>query len=1071
MSNTRRALSTLIITLLAASSAWAVQPFMPRNPAISPDGSAVVFSFQGDLWRVPAEGGQAIRLTAHPGYDSNPVFSPDGNSIAFASVRYGDADVFLMTALGGAPARLTYASSGDYPQSFSQDGKAVYFVSRRPFEFPNDSQIYEVAITGGTPFRPFEFFADEISVMPDGSFALGIGRIKFGRRHYRGSYQREIYTFKSGGDPANISNFDGYDKNPLAGPDGKIYWISDADTSMTSNLWSMNADGSDKTQLTHFVNQDVRSASLAGDGSRFVLEVETDLYTLENASGAEPKKLEIDVAADLIENPVVIEDKTGSADELTVSSDGAEYAMVINGDIVFVSKELGGRATVPFSTPSREQEIAFRPDGAKELLFISDINGQPQLFKLTPKGDAETLREAKEFETTALTDGTTPAHYPVWSPDGEMILYTLGNGDLHVMKANGKDDKLLLPRWHMKWSPFDYTWSPDSRWVALSVEDADYNSDIFILPADGSSKPVNISQHPKEDFGPVWSDDGSLLAWTSNRHNRQYDVYAVYLRREDDEKSREDWEIWQKTRDKVKDADKDKKKDKEPVKVVIDFDDIHNRVRSMTSLPGEEFAIAIHPKGDKIYFKTTIDGDADLYSVDRFGEDLSNITSGGTDPQAIQLVDGYFYYLKSGRPASVGMDGGSPEGTDFSARLTVDRPARRLQTIREGWRVMRDHFYDPKMHGVDWDAVRNKYFLWAQKVADDKDFGDVVNLMLGELNASHMGYYQPWSVRSYDKDGWLGLSFDPSFAGPGLLVSGVLPHGPSDMVKNRIEVGDIVMKVDDIEVGPDKNIFVPLEKRSGMPTEVVVKRGRKNETLNIVPAGLRSIDDLLTEKWERDNREAVETASNGRVGYVYITGMSWPEVERFEMNLFAAANGKDALIIDVRGNGGGWTTDFMLNILTQPQHAITVGRNGEPGYPQAERQIFYRWGKPIAVLCDESSYSNAEIFSHAIKTIGRGPLVGNTTGGNVISTGGWTTMMPDAWIRLPERGWWIWGNKAHPEMNGVNEEHNGAVPDYLIVRTPADVLNKRDPQLDKAVELMEVAAKEQESLPKPTPKD
>ncbi|MFH0882069.1 MAG: S41 family peptidase [bacterium] len=1081
MTNTRRALSTLLISLFTVSSAWAVHPFMPRTPAISPDGSTVVFSFQGDLWKVPSTGGQAIRLTAHPAYDTAPVFSPDGKTLAFASSRYDDDDVFLMPANGGAPARLTYASTNDIPQAFSPDGKTLYFSSARPFKFPMDRQIYKVSVSGGTPFRAFDFFADEASVFQDGSFALGIGRVKFGRRHYRGTYQREIYHYVPGSDPVRITDHPGYDMNPLAGPGNPVYWITDADETMTCNLWSMKADGSEKTQLTNFTNEDVRSAKISQGGSTFILEVGSDLYLLDNAPGAQPKKLEIDVAADLIQNPIVIEDKTGGADELSTSSDGAEYALIINGDIVFVSKELGGRATVPFASPSREQEIAFRPGGAKELLFISDQNGQQQLFKLTPKGDAESLREAKDFTITEMTGRETPAHHPVWSPDGEKILYTIGNGDLHVMDADGKNDKLLLARWHQKWSSFDYTWSPDSRWVALSVEDPDYNSDIWILPADSSGKPVNISKHPKEDFGPVWSEDGSLLAWTSSRHNRQHDVYAVYLRREDDEKTRVEWENWQKTRDKAKnddeDKDKDKKKkkdkDKEEIpKVVIDFEDIHNRVRSLTSLPGNESVIAIHPKGDKFFFLTTIDGSTDLYSVDRFGEELTNVTSGDASPDAVQLVDGTFHFLKSGQPANVSMDGGSVESTDFSARLTVDRPARRLQAIQEGWRVMRDHFYDPDMHGVDWDSIKDKYFDWARNVADDSDFSDVVNLMLGELNASHMGYYQHWAGPRGDNDGWLGLRFDPAFAGPGLLVTGVLPYGPSDKVKSRILPGDIVLKIDGLDVGPDKNIFAALEKRSGMPTEVVLQRGKKTtERFEIVPAGLRDISNLSTDLWERDNRKVVETASDGHVGYVYITGMSWPEVERFEMNLFAAADGKDALIIDVRGNGGGWTTDFMLNILTQPQHAFTVGRGGEPGYPQAERQIFYRWEKPIAVLCDESSYSNAEIFSHAIKTIGRGPLVGNTTGGNVISTDGWFTLIPDAWIRLPQRGWYVWGDKANPDRNGMNEEGHGAVPDYLIVRTPADILNNRDPQLDKAVELMEAAAKEQERLPLPAPKE
>jgi len=1072
MTFSKRALWSALLLITLFTSAYAVQPFMPRYPALSPDGETIIFSFQGDLWSVPFEGGNASRLTAHSAYDGNPVFSADGSKIAFTSDRYGDFDVFLMPATGGAPVRLTYSAAGETPRAFSTDGSTLYYSANQPDSFPVSTRLYKIPSTGGTPFPAFAFYADEIAVGTDGTLVLGIGRVKFGRRHYRGSYQRDIYRFREGTDPVAISDHPGFETNPMIDKNGKVYWLCDNDESMTQNLWSMNLDGTDKTQLTHFVNEDVRSAGVSLDGSRFVLEVGTDLYTL--LAGSEtPVKLTADVAADLIENPVWIGDKASGADELSVSG-GDEFAMIVEGDIVLVNKELGGRATVIAAGPSRESGIAFRPGEPKEMLFVSDRNGQPQIFKANAEDKVETLRESKEIKLSEMTDASIVADFPVWSPDGEKFLYTQGNGDIHVMDAKGKKDQLLFARWRQQWHPVDYSWSPDSKWIAVSVEDADYNTDIFLFPADGSGTPVNITQHPKEDFGPVWSEDGSMLAWTSNRNSRQYDVYSVYLKRSDDERTKEEWEIWEKIRDKQKaddgeEEDDDKKKDKAP-KVVIDFEDIHFRARRMTSLPGDEFAIAIHPKGDKLYFTTTIDGDNDLYSVNRFGKELTNVTNGVTGPDAITLLDKTFYFLKSGGPAYVGMDGGSIETTSFNARMTIDYPARRVQVITEGWRMLRDYFYDPNFHGADWNAAKAKYIPWAKKVGHDRDFGDIVNLMLGEINGSHMGYYQPWSSRSLDDDGLLGVTFDPAYSDEGLRIASVFANGPSDKVDSQLMVGDVLLSVNGLRVGRSENVEIPLEQRAGMPTEVEFLRGKKSHTVEIIPGSWRPLSTLQAEEWERRNRAIVEETSGGKVGYVYIRGMGWAEVERFEMNLFAAANGKDALIIDVRDNGGGWTTDFLLTILTQPEHAITVGRDGTPGYPQAERQIFYRWNKPIAVICDESSYSNAEIFSHAIKTIGRGPVVGNTTGGNVISTGGWTTMMPDAWIRLPQRGWYVWGDQKHPERNGMNEEGNGTVPDYLIVRTPADLLHDRDPQLQKAIELMIPAAEEEATKPKPAPK-
>jgi tricorn protease len=1062
-------LTSLFAVLGISGTTNAEPPFMPRTPAISPDGATVVFSFQGDLWSVSSEGGRALRLTANPAYDGNPVFNSDGAWIAFSSDRYGDDDVFVMPAEGGAPTRLTFASTDDIPQTFSPDGSSIYFSSRRRTEFPADGEIWQVPVNGGTPLAAFDFFAEEADITRDGILVLGIGRYKYGRRHYRGSYQRDIYTYKDGADPIAVVQFPGFDIRPQTGSNGRIYWLGDNDESMTRNIWSAAMDGSNPVAVTTFADDDVRWFTLSEDGSTFIIEQGANLFVMPNESGAQPVKLSIEVAADLLEKPIEYIDRTSGAEELTVAASGDELAMIVDGDVIAVNRELGGRSPVLLDGPSREQMIAFRPGGGTELLAVTDRNGEPQIVKISASDDETLLRDAGEYEVQPLTPADTPARMPVWSPDGERFAYTLGNGDLHVMDADGGGDKTLLKRWRQNWHPMDYSWSPDGQWIALSVEDEDYNTDIWVLKSDGSGEPVNITQHPKNDVGPVWSDDGRSLAWSTDRHSRQFDVYRVYLTEADDQMTREEWELWEKTRDKPK-GDEEKDEEEEDVEVVIDFDEIYMRAERMTSLPGNEFAVAVHPKGDKLFFTTTIDGNNDLYSVTRFGEELTAITEGGTSPGAIQLVDGTFHFLKSGVPATVPIDGGSVETSSFETRLTLDRPGRRMQAFNEGWRILRDFFYDENMHGVDWKTIRAKYEPYAENVGNDDDFGDVMNLMLGELNASHMGFYQPWSARGTETDGYLGLRFDKSYTGEGLKVSSVLPGSPADMVTSKIEVGDILLSVNGRNVGADNNLYAALEKRADMPTEVVLKRGRKELRFDIVPVKSRPLGSLLSEQYEKQNRKKVAEATGGNVGYVYIRGMSWSEVERFEMNLYAAAHGKDALIIDVRENGGGWTTDFLLNILTQPQHAITVGRNGKPGYPQAERQIFYRWEKPIAVLCNEGSYSNAEIFSHAIKTIGRGPLIGNTTGGNVISTGGWYTQLPDAWIRLPQRGWYVWGDEQNPERNGLNQEGNGAVPDHIIVETPADKMHDRDPQLDKAIELMIQAAKDYAAQPKPIPK-
>jgi len=1096
--------------LLLGDAASAVEVFMPRYPAISPDGSVVVFGFQGDLWRVPAAGGQATRLTAHEAYDTQPLFSPDGKTIAFGSNRYGEFDIYTMPADGGPPGRITHASRRNLPGAFGPDGETLYFASARLFDYPVSPQIQFVPATGGTPRRLADFFGDEVATADGKTFVIAAGRVKPARVRYRGSYQREIYSYTVGRDPVRLTDNRGYDTNPMVAPDGRIYWIGDQDEHKTANIWTMNADGSDKRALTRFRGDGVRSAKLSADGRYIVLEQGTAIHLLATAQG-DPRQMTIQVAADMIENPIVIENKTGDADEIAVATGGDEIALAIEGEIVLINNDLGGRARLVVPGPYLEQHISFRPGSADTLLFVTDRQGEQTVCLLVSDDPEETiLRLARRHRIIALTDGKQPAYEPRWSPDGRRILYTRGYSDLHVMDADGGGDKTLFEHW----GAIGYSWSPDGEWVACSRLDGNFNRDIWILPGDGGEA-VNITRHPDYDRGPVWSADGRMLAWSTNRHDnspdsRHDDVYFVYLTREDDERTEEEWKIWEKTRDKKETGKKGKGKkgggkpddpaaaiddptaggidddepdadeqddeaegddEEEPVEVVIDFEDIHLRSRRLTKLPGTERARGIDPRGDRIYFTATIDGNTDLMSVDRFGEEREAVTENDTDPRRIALdPEGKtFYFLQDGKPARVPAAGGKVEKTDFRARLTIDRPALRRQVLDEAWRIMRDRFYDEDMHGVDWPALRRKYGEWVQQVGHDMDFAAVFNLMLGELNSSHMGYYARWDTPGdYGDDGYLGLELVPRYEGQGLKIAGVLPYGPCDKVKSRLLPGDILLTVDGMPVSAEQNLFRALENRADLPTWLTVERDGEELEFEVVPVVDRLIFQLKYRQMEKQNQQYTAQQSDDRIGYVHIRGMGMTEVERFEQNLFAAANGKEALIIDVRNNGGGWTTDLLLTILTQPVHAYTILRNGEIGYPQSERQTFYRWEKPIAVLCNEGSYSNAEIFSHAIKTIGRGPVIGAETGGNVISTGGFSNRYRGR-VRLPFRGWYVWGDAQHPERNHKPQEAvhdlSGCIPDYLVDLTPADRLHHRDPQLDKAIELMLEAANAERQKP------
>jgi tricorn protease len=1077
-------LARFVIVVLAlagaVSQAVAEPAFFPRRPAISPDGQTVVFSAQGDLWRVAATGGRAERLTAHPAYDRDPVFSPDGEWLAFASDREGSFDVFVMPALGGRPERLTFAPGTDLPQAFSRDGEEVYFASSRPWRYPARAQIQRVPVTGGTPHRLLDLFADEIAVAPDTErVLLTVGAHRFGRVGYRGTYQSDIWSLEPGGEPQQLTANPGYDTDPMWEPGGRVYWRGEDDETNAFNIWRMNADGTDVRRLTEFREEGVRNARISGDGSRIVCEAEEGLWLLDTAT-EDLTRLAITIAADQIEDAREFDTVRGDADELSVATGGKEIAMIVRGELVLVNSDLEGRAIVALPSPWRESGVAFRPGSADTLVFVSDReqkDGVPySRIGLLLSDDEETslLREARAHRVEWLTPEGVEAFDPQWSPDGDRIAYRHGHAKLAVMDADGGGREILYEGWD---SP-EFAWSPDSRWLAYAAGTGpDFNTDIWLVPADGGEA-VNVSQHPDYDTGPVWNESGSMLAWNSRRYGNQSDVVFCYLTRADDERSQEEWEIWEKTRDDEKtsqgddkDEDGDEEKDEPGVEpIAVDLEGIHLRVRRLTSLPGDERVVAIHPQGDRIAFAATVAEKRDIHAVNRFGEDLEAITSGGAGASAAFLADDgkTIWLLKDGRPARVPLEGGKLESTSFRARLEVDRAGLRRQVVEEAYRMLRDQFYDPQMHGIDWDAQREKALRLAAGVDHDADFADVMNIMLRSLNASHMGYY-PGGRGSRSSPGWLGVEFDPEHDGDGVRIARVIPHGPADLADGAgLQAGDVVLSIDDQPVGTGASFYAPLAASGGEPVLVRYERDGDERVAELRPATWGDVRQAIYDADVEANRARVEELSGGEVGYVHIQGMGRREVEIFERDLHAAAAGKDALIIDVRWNGGGWTTDLLLTILTQPTHAYTIPRGGGVGYPDAERLPLQRWNKPIAVLCNESSYSNAEIFSHAIKTIGRGPVIGQTTGGNVISTGGWRTL-DGGWVRLPFRGWYVWGDERDPSRNNLNQEHGGAVPDHLVPMGPAEWLAGEDPQLARAVELMREAAQLARQMPEPQP--
>jgi C-terminal processing protease CtpA/Prc len=524
----------------------------------------------------------------------------------------------------------------------------------------------------------------------------------------------------------------------------------------------------------------------------------------------------------------------------------------------------------------------------------------------------------------------------------------------------------------------------------------------------------------------------------------------VWLKKEDWERSKIDRENGDYYPEK--EVDKDKKKDKKKVKVAIDKERIFDRLTRITRLPDDEYKGMFGPDSKYVYYSAT---DPSTNNRRFFKVKLD-----GSSPKAIKEtskvgrvadIDGKFYFTSSGRLKELNPNGDKITSLSHLAKYKEDFVAMNQQVYKEGTRVLTMGFYDPNFHGYDWKSLIKKYKPLALKASTEQDYSFVFNLLLGQLNASHMGYRAKTSERTNnDNIGLLGV--EVKNISKGVQVEYVLKNSVANKSKVNLKVGDIITAVNNKPISKNTNFYSLLKNSKG--EEILLTKSNAKDVIVRTSSSLRT---LQYEAWVDSRRELVEKYSNGQLGYIHIRGMNSPSFESFERELKASGYGKKGIVIDVRYNGGGWTTDRLMAVLNVDQHAYTIPRGAadnlqkenkefQGNYPFNERAILSVNTKPTVALCNENSYSNAEIFSHAYKNLGLGKLVGQPTFGAVISTGGYR--LSKGYVRMPFRAWYV-------KKSGLNMENDApAVPDYLVKNTPGWGAKGIDTQLQKAVDVL-----------------
>ncbi|HEY3429855.1 MAG TPA: S41 family peptidase [Cyclobacteriaceae bacterium] len=1054
----------LTIALMCFASVAFSQDALLRYPAISPTGTLVSFSFQGDIWTVPATGGKATRLTVHEAYESMSVFSPDGKSIAFSGSRYGNNDIFVIPAEGGTPKRLTVHSSADNIASWSNAGNILFSTSREFQQIERPLEVYAVAASGGTESRIMDVVGFDPVQSPDGRFiAFTRGDINpIFREDYRGPSNRDIWTYDSKNKTySKVTTFDANDIIPRWGDNRTLYFLSTQ--AGRNNLFKLKLDENGKPvgtaeQLTDYKDHSIRYYSISADGKSIVFEREKNLFTM-NTDSKSVQKINVQIGADVRFDPVVNKTVSADANEYEISPNGKLISLAIRGEVYVKEANKDKNNTVNLSDHAyRDMDITWLSDSV--VLFASDRDNNNFDIYLARSVDKQQphIFKSLKHEVTRITKTDQDESSLVVSGDGKKIAYVRGRGTLVVsdVAADGKlsNEKILLEGWA---SPSGIRWSPDNKWIAYSVEDLYFNEEVFIHAADNSSKPVNVSMHPRNDSQPFWSGDGSKLGFISARNNRSEDVWFVWLKKEDYEKSKQDWDDAT-TEEKSDKADSKDKKEPKSKPVKIDFDKIHQRMVQVTSFPGDESSLAISKDGETFFYtaeSSTAKG-RDLYSIKWNGKDLKELTKSASNPTNVSLdrEGKYLYYLKSGGSMSrIDIKGDKTESLPYSAKQHIDYTAERTQIYEEAWRTIRDGFYDPQFHGKNWNALHDKYKELCVTASTNEDFRDMFNYLLGELNSSHMALTTPAQAETQrDATGMLGVELVP--VKEGMKVNRVIPNSPADKEASKLFVNDVITAVNGTVYSDSENFYEVLNIKVDERILLSVKAA-DGKTREVVIRPVNNIRQLLYEEWVDNRKKMVDKFSNGRLGYIHIQAMSMPSFEVFERELQAAGYGKDGLVVDVRYNGGGSTTDYLMAVLNYKQHAYTIPRGASENlerdkakfrdyYPIGERLIFSAWMKPSIALCNEGSYSNAEIFSHAYKTLGIGKLVGVPTNGSVISTGG-RPLMDGSFVRLPFRGWFT-------KATDKNQELGPAVPDIIVQNSPDWIAKGTDDQLKTAVD-------------------
>lgn len=1005
-------------------------------PSLTPDGQTILFSYEGDIWSVPAAGGSAVRLTAMPGYETNARVSPDGKWLAFTGRQFGNADVFVMPFAGGEIRQLTWHSSSDDVDSWSWDSQFVYFTSGRD----SRQSGYKVSLQGGTPVRvlsDYYFSYDhnlwEHPQSKDIYFTDSWESTNQAyRKRYKGAFAPDIQSYNPQTKQfKKYTDYNGKDFAHSIDQKGNVYFISD-EANGEYNLYTLTAGK--KKGLTKF-NTSIKWPQVAANGSKVVFEKDYQIWSYDVAKD---KATSVDIR--ITRNYVLPKDKdfsvAGEITQFDVSPDGKKLAFTSRGELFVSDVEGKFVRMINKGNAERATEVKWLSDN-KTLLFLQTINGYSNPCVVAADGSSA---------VKVLAQDAANARFLSLNSKRTQAAYISGRGEVKLIDTKTYAISTVLKDeiWGNRGSvPF---FSPNDEYLALNVF-RNFETDIVVHHLK-TGKTTNLTNTGVTEADPMWSPDSKYLYFVSNPLKPSYPfglspakVYRVALEKWDDP-YRQD-----KVDELFQQEKKDTTKKKDSVAVLrIDTQRFLERMEMVGPAVGNQYLVTVLQKGEKqivLYVSDHAEGKSSLWKTtyEPFEQPKTERIQ-GADGFGYEVIgtDGKYFVLMRGNIARLNLDANKAEPITINYTFRRNLAEEFNQMFAEAWAQMEENFYDDSFRGLDWKAIKARYAAHLPYVNTRLDLRVLLNDMLGELNSSHTGFStfgDDENVVLQNRTVEPGIVFEPNKP---YTVKRIIARGPADKKGINIQPGDVLVKVNDVTIDPqqDRSRYFT-QPSADKEMRLSFKNAVGTYTVSIHPTN--NVSGLLYEEWIDANQQRVDNKSNQRIAYTHMKNMGTGELETFLTDMGRDFYQKDALILDLRYNTGGNVHDEVLKFLTQKTYLRWKYRNGS----LTGQSNFAPADKPIVLLVNEQSLSDAEMTATGFKALKLGTIVGNETYRWIVFTTG-TNLVDGSALRLPS-----WGCYT---LDGKDIEFAGVQPDVKVLNNFDDKANGRDPQLDKAIELI-----------------